>query len=146
MAKQKFIISDQKITLDDKATMYLNKKVYTAAGNKLGTIKDVLFARGKITSVLIKGKNENIIDFKYLKPNINEKIMISIDPISLLLGKVVFDKEGKKLGKVKHVEQIENKNQFTAIMVKKYIFTKPQKIIATEIETVKENIILNTGY
>lgn len=146
MEKQKFTIADQAIKLDDRAKMYLTKKVYTLSGNKLGTVKDILFANGKITSLLIKGRNENIIDFKHIKPEINDRIMLSIDPISLLLGKTVFDKEGKKLGKVKSINQIDNKNEFTEMTVKRNIFTRSQIIKAAEIETLKENIILNTEY
>ena len=71
--------------------------------------------------------------------------MLTIDPVTLLMAKLVYDADGKKLGKVTGIVRA-GANDFSAILVKKNIFSKPLQIPKQDIATRKTNILLNKLY
>ena len=77
-----------------------------------------------------------------VRPADIEKVMLTIDSVLLLKGKVVFDSQGKKVGKVVDVIRPTNSNNFTDIVVKEKLWSKPKKIPKEKLAVYKKNIIL----
>ncbi|MFH1316772.1 MAG: PRC-barrel domain-containing protein [Candidatus Woesearchaeota archaeon] len=122
----------------------LKKKVYAQSGEKLGKIKDLLIEKGVLKGALVSTRDINMfVDKEYFENDSEKALMLNMDPITMLVGKKVFDSDGKYVGKVKNLIRSNNSNNFTSIMVRKRMFMKPIEIHKTLIETSKKNIILN---
>ncbi|MFT4326203.1 MAG: PRC-barrel domain-containing protein [Candidatus Woesearchaeota archaeon] len=132
------------ISLDETTKSFIKKRVLAKSGESVGKVKELILDTGKITGLIIRGKCEFFIDYQYVD-EVSKAILLSISPITRLLGKKVYDSDGKKLGKVKDILQKANTNQIKEITVKKSII-KTLIIPATEIEIAEENIILNKTY
>lgn len=138
------ILSSKQTTIEhmDFLSNYLGKKVFSQTGEKVGTIKDVVFEKGTHKGFLVSG--DLFIDKEYFSKEFEESMMLEINPVTLLIGKLVFDVDGKKVGKVIDIERTNNANDYKTILVKKNIFSKPIVIEKKEIDITKKNIILNT--
>jgi sporulation protein YlmC with PRC-barrel domain len=78
---------------------------------------------------------------------VSEKaVRLSINPVTMLLGKQVFDADGKLLGKVVNVVRKGSINTFSAIDVKRRIYSRGMRIPKDEIDVSKKNIILKKIY
>ena len=122
---------------------YLGKKVFSESGDKIGTIKDVVFEKGSHKGFLL---SKNLfIDKEYFTIDFEQAMMLKIEPVTSLIGKIVFDVDGKRIGKVQDIERSNNSNDFKAILVKKNIFSKPVVIEKKKIEMAKKNVILNVS-
>lgn len=137
-------------TLEESDTLLirsvLGKKVFSTQGDYVGVIQDIKIHKDRLVGVIIAGTSLLEIGISYITLTAEKAILLSIHPTTLLKGKLVFDKDGKKLGKVIEVKRQDNSNICTAILVKKDIFKKPIIIPAVEIEVSKQNIILNKVY
>ena len=120
----------------------IGKKAVTKSGAIMGKIKDVIVTDKGIQGYVI---GKTFIDKEYVK-EIEDAIMLTIDPITSFIGKWVFDADGRKLGKVKQILRKGNRNNFEAITIKKKMYSKEQTIPKTEIAVMKKNIILNKSY
>ena len=135
---------EEQVNLDLKLEKIIGKKVISLNGEILGKVKSIISKNNKIEGIVIKkSKNETYIDYHMIQDLYGESILLKIDPVSRLLNKKVFDAEGKLLGVVVDINQIDNKNQFKDITVKKKSFSKKIKVAPTEIEVAQKNIILN---
>ncbi|MBW2996550.1 hypothetical protein KY332_04605 [Candidatus Woesearchaeota archaeon] len=121
---------------------FLSRKIVSKSGEAIGKAKDVLFDSKGIRGV--KGKGF-YVDKSYFKTS-EDKIMLSIDPVILLLGKDVFDADGKKIGKVVKVARTGNTNNFKSIFVKRKFYSRKKEISKADISVSKKNIILNKKY
>ena len=120
----------------------LGKKVVSKSGEPLGKTKDVLFDQKGIKGIIV-GKifSKFYIDSTFFK-SAEDKIILSIDPIISLIGKEVFDSDGKKLGKVVDVLRKDHKNDLKAILIKRKFYSKKKEIPKIDISVSKKNIIL----
>lgn len=134
------IISGKEIKEHFNLTSVLHKKVIAENGEILGKVKDVAFDMNKVIGIYTtKGY---LIEKTYIKQLLNDSIILKINPVISLVGKIVFDKDGKKIGKVKKVVRKDNSNDFTELIVKGSIFRKSLHIPKKKIETMDKNIIL----
>ncbi|MBR9691879.1 hypothetical protein GOV06_03765 [Candidatus Woesearchaeota archaeon] len=125
---------------------YIKKKIVSKSGEVMGEVKDVLFTAKGVKGI-IGGKllSKFYIDSAYFN-SVDGKIMLSIDPVMLLVGKDVFDADGRLLGKVIDVVRKSKLNNFKSIIVKRKFYSKGVEIPKSEIKTSKKNIILNKVY
>ncbi|RMF07263.1 hypothetical protein D6764_00225 [Candidatus Woesearchaeota archaeon] len=139
-------ISDRINTLGSslRATDYLRKVVLSKSGEKVGIVRDIVF-HGHVFVGLLIGKNL-FIDSKFVHSVADDAVMLSIEPVTLLRGKIVFDADGRQIGKVKDVVRRHTGNDYESILVKKGIFRKPIAIPKSHVKTAGKNIILNTSY
>jgi sporulation protein YlmC with PRC-barrel domain len=86
------------------------------------------------------------VGIEYLGDVSEESIVLSIDPVTELVGKKVFDADGRNLGKVVKLNRRSAENDFESLIVKKRIYSKGIVIPKKEIDTAKKNIILNKVY
>lgn len=148
MKKEPFLLSKRLSTLDNTSTLrsYLGKKVYSTSGDFVGRVVDVIIFQDQFVGLTVQGKRRLFVDKDYCEPETVDNIILKIDPITMLNGKLVFDSEGKKVGRVVGFERTGVRNTCDVIVVKKNVFNKPLSIPYSAIETSKKNIILNKAY
>ncbi len=126
---------------------YLGKTVISKSGDKVGKVYDLAFSKSSMEGVIVARKlSKFFIDKKFLNAVSDKTVMLSINPVVMLLGKHVFDADGKKLGKVSGLVRKGSTNNFDALVVKKNIYSKQFKVPKVHIKVSKKNIILNKVY
>lgn len=123
---------------------YLGKKVFSVSGDKIGTIKDVVFENGVHKGFLLS--NKLFIDKEYFSKDYDHAMMLLIEPVTSIIGKLVFDVAGTKLGRVKDIERSNNANDYQSLLVKKNIFSKPLVIEKKHVDITKKNVILKVAF
>lgn len=145
--KHSKVISNRQINfdLDNKLKKIHGRKVIAANGEVVGKVKSIIGNYNKIEGILVKRNNIlTFVDYIHIQDLYSKSVMLKINPISRILGMQVFDAEGKKLGRVVDFIQVDNKNEFSEIIVKKGIFNRRLTIPAKSIEVAHKNIILST--
>lgn len=125
---------------------YIGKKVISKSGDFVGRVYDVLFSGDKMTGIMVWRRFSKLFVGKEFFDLSEDAVMLSINPVTMLIGKKVFDADGKKIGTVKGIIRKGKTNNFDAVTVKKNIFSKSIKVPKSEIETSKKNIILKKVY
>jgi sporulation protein YlmC with PRC-barrel domain len=125
---------------------YLGKKVFSKSGNYVGKVREIMFRDDALSGLIVSGKARVFVDREYIASDSGTAVMLGIDPVILMLGKQVFDSEGRKLGKVTGLDRKSTANTFSAIMVKRNIFTKPFMVANGDISVTKTNIITKTAF
>jgi len=126
---------------------YIGRKVISKSGEKIGKVHNIRFS-GTIVSGFVVSKliSKFFVGIEYLGDVSEESIVLSIDPVTELIGKHVFDADGRNLGKVARLNRKGTENNFDEIVVKKRIYSKGITIPKKDIDVMKKNIILNTVY
>jgi len=147
--KQIPIVSDKEKNVLKFESMrdYVGKQVVSKSGEQIGTIVDVLFTDKGVKGIVVASGpfSRFYVDLSFFS-TISDKAMLTINPVILLVGKEVFDSDGKKLGRVSTIKRKGNSNDLEAVVVKKRIYSKGIQIPASDIDVMKKNIILNTTY
>lgn len=141
--KEELLSTKHDKTLNMKSVRsLLGKKVISKSGEYLGKVRDILSEDDKITGILAKrGFTRYFVDTEYINSD-TDKVMLNIDPVMRLRKMHVFDSDGQKLGRVIDIERKDNSNDFSHIVIRKRIWSKPQKIEKAKIEVARKNIIL----
>jgi sporulation protein YlmC with PRC-barrel domain len=121
---------------------YMGRKVFSKSGHYVGKVYDIITQNKCMVGVLVRGKLKIFIDKEYFMSDTPKAIMLSIDPVTNLLGKQVFDAIGKRIGKVSALERRGNSNVFSSLIVKKRAYSKPFVVPKKDIDTFKDNVIL----
>ena len=129
-----------------KLTYFMGKKIFSKSGEYSGKIKDVLITKGMFTGVLVKGKTKFFIDKEFFTADNGDAILISIDPVINALGKQVYDRDGRRIGKVIGIDRKTNANDYSFLIVKKHFFAQPFSVPKAHVEVLKKNILLNKSY
>jgi sporulation protein YlmC with PRC-barrel domain len=123
----------------------IGKKVVSRLGEPVGKITDIMFDSNNMQGVIVrKGMKKSFIDKEYFQFKKEDVLVLNIEPITLLIGKQVFDSKGEQIGKVVNIKRDNADNKFKALIVKKNLFKKPIEITPGQIDTTKVNILLNT--
>ncbi|MFT4303930.1 MAG: PRC-barrel domain-containing protein [Candidatus Woesearchaeota archaeon] len=125
---------------------YIRKKVFSSSGQYVGKVKDVYFQGSTLNGVLVKGKISLFVDKEYISSDTGESVMLSIEPVTSIMGKQVFDADGRNLGKVIALERKTNANSYVSLIIKRGLFRKNQVIPKEHIQVCSDNIILNKIY
>jgi len=121
----------------------IRKRVLGNNGEVVGKITDVIAKNNKILGITVKkGRIKYFVDYEYIKEFCSKSIFLKVDPVVRYINMLVYDENGKKLGKVIDILQKHYENDIKSISVKKSIFEKSIKINADKIEISKKNIIL----
>lgn len=144
MAKNIIIFSQEGMGDHYKLKEILGRKVISHKGLVIGRVSDVGFTRKRVLGFYVSGIfKKYFVSMNYVDAFSGESLMLTIDPVTNIKGKLVFDKEGKKLGKVVEIKRPSFENKITEIYVKKNIFTKPIAINVNDLDVVDKNVILN---
>lgn len=142
------IISKKVKTLEkaNRFARYMNSKVYSKSGEYIGKVYDVVFDKVRILGVLVAGKKRIFIDKQFIGKISEDAIVLNIEPVTSMIGKQVYDAEGKKIGTVSGLQRKSNANTFSDILVKRAIYRRAFSIDKKEIGVAKKNIILKRAY
>ncbi|MGM5481981.1 MAG: PRC-barrel domain-containing protein [Nanobdellota archaeon] len=144
MARNMVVFSKDGLIDHHKLKDVLGKKVLTHNGLVIGRVKDAGFTRKRVLGFYISSIfKKYFVSMDYVDAFSGESLMLKIDPVTNLKGKIVFDTDGKRLGKVTEIKRPSFENEITEILVKKNIFTKPFSLKASDLEVVDKNIIMN---
>jgi len=136
---------DKTITSED----ILGKEVFDVDGTNIGVVEKVLIHPKNLEFVGIS------IDKGFLRKGltIGKKYLWRITPHAVILnirvafeikGKMVFDNEGRRVGKVKSIELEGGKNILASISVKPGMIGAEINIPARDIKEVGEGVMLKT--
>ncbi|MBR9690472.1 hypothetical protein GOV08_02195 [Candidatus Woesearchaeota archaeon] len=144
------VISSRKSSVDKKSGLkrYLYKKVFSKDGQLLGRVKDMVFKSYDVEGILVTKFlffKTSFIDREYIDKFSEEGILLKINPVLNILGKQVFDKEGRKIGKVKKVNRRTQANAYESLVVKKGIFSRQRLIYPSDVDIVQKNVILRVA-
>ena len=120
------------------------KKVVASNGEFFGRVKDVIVSKGKVSGVIVKNKSREVfIDIICINDIFTYSLMLKINPAFRVIGMIVYDAVGKKIGKVIDVEQtLGFTNVIDTIIVKKGVFSKPLQIKYSIVASDIKNILL----
>lgn len=131
----------------DSFRAYIGKKVISKSGERVGKVHDIRFSGSKVEGIVVlKRISRLFIDQEFIAGHSDEAVMLSIDPVTMMRGKQVFDADGKKLGKVSDVVRKGNSNVMSSIIIRKRLYSRGVRIPKEDIETAKKNIILKKVY
>ena len=126
---------------------YLGRRVRSKSGESLGGIYDILFMGDKVEGYVVSKRLSKLFVGKEFFSSFSKKTaMLSIDPVILLIGKQVFDADGKKLGKVVRVERKSSSNDYESLVVRRNFFSRGIEVQKKDIDVSKKNIILKVIY
>ena len=125
----------------------LGKKVIAKNGEVVGKVKDVAIENYDIKGVFCcKWFDRVYIDKSNFETFSAEAIILKINPVTLLKGKIVFDSAGRRVGTVKHVNRDDTSNSIKSLTVRTKIYKPKLEIKPSQISIMKKNIILKTEY
>lgn len=124
------------------------RTILSKSGEKAGRVISIEFSSKEVTKLTVLfGFRRFKIDASLIRNlgtnQSGKKLILDIDPIYLLRGKSVFNKDGQKLGMISKIEQLGMYNDFDAIMVKRKFYLPATRIEKPEIKVQNKNIILN---
>lgn len=122
------------------ANTFMDKKVVSKSGAKIGSVSNIIISNYAIKAIKI-GKRV-VIDKEFISEISDAAVMLSIDPITELVGKRVFDSEGRILGKVIKLVRNNNRNDYSELLIRKSIFRKPLVVPGSYVDVSERNIIL----
>ncbi|MEK6893965.1 MAG: PRC-barrel domain-containing protein [Nanoarchaeota archaeon] len=130
----------------------LGKEVIDFDGTFIGVVEKVLIDPSELDFVGIsidKGflRKGLTIGRNYINNITDHAVFLKIRVSYEVKGKIVFDKEGKVIGRVSSIELYENKNQIVNLIVRPSFFSFFSKneiaIPATYIKEIGENVMLS---
>lgn len=125
----------------------IGKKVVSKSGDDVGKVHDVVFKGNSVAGIVVSRLfSRTFVGKEFIGKMSNDSIMLSIDPVTMVAGKYVFDADGKKIGKVSKVLRKGNTNNFSALLVKRKIYSKGVRVPKDDIDVSKRNIILKKVY
>jgi len=138
------ILSTKDISAHHKLSTVVGKKVIAENGEIVGKVKDVAFYMNKIVGLYVKssGIDMVLIDVAYVDQFDADAVTLKVNPVTSLVGKIVFDKDGKMIGKVVQMIRKTNSNDFSEVIVKKNALSKSIRIPKTMMDVIDKNIIL----
>ncbi|MDD9953526.1 MAG: PRC-barrel domain-containing protein [Candidatus Woesearchaeota archaeon] len=131
------------ITVED----VLGKDVIDTEGDNIGVTSNVylnpkdfdVLGVAVDTGFLDKGM---IIGSAYVREVTKHAVFLNTKPVYKLLGMMVYDKEGGKIGRVKKVVLKERKNEIALLHVKMPFFRKAT-IPISKVEKIQDSVMLN---
>ena len=149
MKKKITQISAKEYDLEEefKLKVIIGKRVIANDGQELGKVRDVVIKDFNVIGVIFS-KNvgqKYFVDSVHIHSLTPEAVILKIKPYTSLIGLEVLDKNGKILGKVKHVERENTSNNLSGFTVKVGFFKKTT-FKASDIDIISDRLILNKEY
>jgi len=139
------IISKKGIKQNFQLSSIVGKQVIAENGEVVGKVKDIAFSANKVVGVYMGRAlgSSVLIDQDHIREFNADSVILKINPVTALIGKLVFDKDGKKLGKITQLVRTDHKNDFTDILVKKNPVSGAIKIPKKNLSVISKNVILD---
>jgi sporulation protein YlmC with PRC-barrel domain len=123
--------------------------VISKSGEIVGRVRNLRTRGFNVEGIVISrpfSMFKQFIDKSFIKTFNQDQILLKINPVLSLRGLKVYDKSGRRLGKVRKVLRQDNGNNFTSFVVKDKFYSKSILIGKDNIGIMKKNIILNMDY
>jgi len=131
----------------DSFRSHIGKKIITKSGDSFGRVFDISFSGNTVAGIIAaRNLSKVFIGKEFVAGMTADSVMLSIDPVIMMIGKQVFDADGNKIGKVAKLVRKGSSNSYSAIIVKRKIYSKGIRVPRSDIETSKKNIILSKVY
>jgi sporulation protein YlmC with PRC-barrel domain len=142
------LISRKLSNLDrtENVLSYVGKRVYSKKGDFFGIVYDVILKKGVMIGILVKGKRRSFIGKEFFGSQSKEGIVLKIEPVTIIIGKPVYDSEGKRIGKVVGLNRKSCTNAYSDIMVKRSMLRRAFSIPKKDIEMAKKSVLLKKPY
>jgi sporulation protein YlmC with PRC-barrel domain len=124
--------------------------VFAKNGEKIGFL-DAIFIDPEEFCIKAIKVNKGLLKYDhYIGSNYIEKlgpdgIILNILPLEDLIGKKVYDSRGKDVGKVVDTKKVKGTNKLISLIVSPGIGKDNLFILAEDIKTVGESILLDVG-
>ena len=137
------VISDKALESHFRLSRISGKKVIADNGEVIGNVKDLAVAKDKVVGIYCSSSaGEVFIARSFVRAFDSDSIILKISPATSLVGKIVFDRDGKRIGKVFCVARVGTSNQIKQILVRKSPIAKPVSVPKKDIDVMDKNIIL----
>ena len=149
MFKKKVDIISSKIdnlSKTERISSYLGKKVYSKSGDYLGLAYDIILKNDVMIGILIRGKRKLFVGKEFFESQSKEVIVLKIEPVTSIIGKLVYDSQGEKIGKVIGLNRKSCANVYSDIVVKKSFIRRAFEIPKEDIELAKKIVLLKKPY
>jgi len=131
----------------DSFRSWVGKKVISKSGDIIGKVQDFRFKKNMVAGIIVMKRFSRIfIGNEFINGVSEDAIVLSIDPVTMLVGKKVFDVDGKEIGSVARLIRKGNANTFEGVVVKKRFYSKGIKIPKKDVDISKKSIILKKSY
>ncbi len=146
--KEPILVSDNLGSLANTRlfSSYKGRKVFSKTGDLIGRVKDLVIEKNSLAGFKIGGKVSLIIGREFVATDTPEALLLSMDPVPLLVGKQVFDAKGRLLGVVSSLDRKTFGNTFSSLVVKRRFYSKPIVIPKDRIDVCEKNIILKKSW
>ncbi len=126
----------------------VGKKIISKSGRIVGTVQDIIIKNYSIIGIITTRSFASplFIDKIYFDSFKEDAIILKIDPVTCIVGLNVFDKNGRKLGKVTNIIRETNNNEFSEFFVNQGPLKKELNFKHMDIETISQNVILNIEF
>lgn len=139
-----FIISSKEIKDNLLLSSLMGKKVIAKNGEVLGRVNEVAFDLGKLLGIYYKGRGGSVLlGIETIEHLDAHAVMLLINPVAAFLGRTVYDKDGKRLGKVREVARDNSRNDLTELVIRRGLFRKDLRVSKDDIQVPGKNIILS---
>jgi sporulation protein YlmC with PRC-barrel domain len=130
----------------ENVSSYFGKKVYSKTGGLIGVVYDVILKKGVMIGILVRGKRKTFIGKEFFGSQSKEGIILKIEPVTSIIGKQVYDSDGKRIGKVIGLNRRSCTNAYSDILVKKSIIRRAFSIPKKDIDMAKKSVLLKKPY
>lgn len=122
--------------------------VISKSGEIIGRVKEVRLKKFSFEGIVVKSSffGSVFIDRSFIKEFNQNEVLLTINPVTILGGLSVYDKSGRKLGKVRKVLREGNKNKLKSLVVRDKFYSRSILIPKDKIDIMKKNIVLNIDY
>ena len=142
------IISPHRETTDDVflSSNLKGKDVISSKGVDAGSVKDFYTDTKILNGLVVKYKwTTYFIDAVHIHEASKDAVILTIHPYYLLIGKEVYDTEGRYLGVIKTVTRETNSNEPDTIIVKKSWWAQRKAISSDKVQEAKETVIIDNN-
>ncbi len=127
------------------------QKVLDVKGNEIGKIKSLHVdpVSLSVEAITIDNglfKGSDYVGKNYIFSLTDKAAVLSVTPITQLIGLTVYDSEGKELGRVKEVYRVHKTNSILSLIVDRGIMKSDLIVYDDEIKELGKNIILNESF
>jgi sporulation protein YlmC with PRC-barrel domain len=125
-----------------RINFYKGNKVFSKSGEYVGKVVNLVFKEHTVKGIVVRGKALVVLGMDFIDSNSGNVIMLKIDPVTNLIGKFVFDSNGRKLGRVVGLERNTSGNNYSELVIRKKFYRPTFTVKKTNVAVSRENIIL----
>jgi sporulation protein YlmC with PRC-barrel domain len=142
-----FVISNKEVKDHLTLSSLVGKKVIAKNGEVLGKVSEVAFDLGKVIGIYYHSRTGPVLlGMETIDNYDGTSVMLHINPVVAFIGRAVYDKDGKRLGRVREVFRSNTHNDVIELVVRRGVFRSDLRVPKEDIEVAGKNILLNRSF